>query len=152
MLWKTKISPSVCVCMSVCWIYWNSKKESEPILKESKNLGLEFSDFSSVARTWTVTDTGILSCCEWELLSEASLFLNSRMRYSRGTSEDLGFDFLLSSVHCLPCQKPGLLLTFNFIIGSCWQITLKWDQCRYVPHAMMQTEKSFQKLVSTADK
>lgn len=48
------------MCMYVCQTYWTGKEENESISKEAKNLGLEFSDFNSVARTWNVTDTGIL--------------------------------------------------------------------------------------------
>lgn len=48
------------MCTYVCRIYSNGKEENESISKEAKNLGLEFSDFNSVARTWNVTDTGIL--------------------------------------------------------------------------------------------
>lgn len=48
------------MCTYVRRIYWNGVEENELIAKEAKNLGLEFSDLNSVARTWNVTDTGIL--------------------------------------------------------------------------------------------
>jgi len=60
-LWENiSVSIRVCVCMYVCWIYGNGKEENKSFSKEAKNLGLEFSDFHSIARTWNVTDTGIL--------------------------------------------------------------------------------------------
>lgn len=61
MLWKNvSMSTRVCMCMYVRRIYWNGMEENELIAKEARNLGLEFSDLNSVARTWNVTDTGIL--------------------------------------------------------------------------------------------
>lgn len=151
------ISAPICVCMHICQSYWKNKKESELIFKKARNLGLEFSDFNSVARTWNVTDTGILcpavnECLTLKLYSvsvpkQQNTLLTRHIWRLRIWCAIL--DLSLSSVQCLPCQLPGLLLTFNFTIGSCWQITSKWDQHRYVTHGKIQTERSFQKLVST---
>lgn len=146
----------MCACTYVRVTGITRKKVSWS-LKKARNLGLEFSDFNSVARTWNVTDTGILcpavnECLTLKLYSisvpkQQNALLTRHIWRLRIWCAIL--DLSLSSVQCLPCQLPGLLLTFNFTIGSCWQITSKWDQHRYVTHGTIQTERSFQKLVST---
>lgn len=161
MLWKNvSMSTRVCMCMYVRRIYWNGMEENELIAKEARNLGLEFSDLNSVARTWNVTDTGIL-CLAVNESSTLKLYSVSVPKQQNALLTRhiwrLGMwlailDLSLSSAQCLSRWVSSLLLTFNFIISSCWQITLKWDQHRYVTCAMIQTERSFQKLVSTGDK
>lgn len=131
----------MCACTYVRVTGITRKKVSWS-LKKARNLGLEFSDFNSVARTWNVTDTGILcpavnECLTLKLYSisvpkQQNALLTRHIWRLRIWCAIL--DLSLSSVQCLPCQLPGLLLTFNFTIGSCWQITSKWDQHRYVTH------------------
>lgn len=160
MLWKN-VSMSIwwCMCMYVCWIYWNGKEENESISKKPR-----IWDLNSLTLvvwqgfgTWQILAYCVLLWMRARLklysisVPKQQSALLTRHIWRHGTWLAIP-DLSLSSVQRFPRWMPGLVLTSNFIIGSCWQTTSKWDQHRYITGATIERERSFQKLVSTGDK